>query len=392
MIKSLTIRGFKSVSDTTTLDLGAVNVFIGANGSGKSNILEALGVVSAAAYGTVDDEALDRRGVRLGLPRLYKSSFKGHRLLPDIYFCAQSDAAKYDISILNPLENPEPAWEYKTEGLYDGDHAVSTLGIRSSKANFPRNRGLAALKIVDLPDDNPAAELLRTLQDFAIYSPNTPTLRGMISETQRRPVGLTGGGLADAVQELLGSKDEDEKDIYNEIIDLLDWVESFDTATSASTILSPSVARPKRVLRFTDRYMSKNRNVLSAYDASEGALYILFVALLCNLKSGPACFAIDNIDQALNPRLVQRLMQNTCAWIVRSGKQLLCTAHNPIILDGLPLGDDRVRLFVVERDRSGQTIPRRVTITDKLRTMAQDKGWPLSRLWVMGHLGGVPDV
>ena len=41
-----------------TLELGRVNCLIGANGVGKSNILEAIGVLGAAANGVVDDEAL----------------------------------------------------------------------------------------------------------------------------------------------------------------------------------------------------------------------------------------------------------------------------------------------------------------------------------------------
>ncbi|MBM9520465.1 AAA family ATPase [Desulforhopalus vacuolatus] len=48
MIKTLSIKGFKTLRDFS-IDLGTVNVFIGANGSGKSNILEALGVLSATA-------------------------------------------------------------------------------------------------------------------------------------------------------------------------------------------------------------------------------------------------------------------------------------------------------------------------------------------------------
>jgi len=32
-----------------------------------------------------------------------------------------------------------------------------------------------------------------------------------------------------------------------------------------------------------------------------------------------------------------------------------------------------------------------VEVSEKLLKMADD-GWTLSRLWVMGHLGGVPNV
>lgn len=74
MLKNLSVRTFKSLADVN-VELGLVNVFIGANGSGKSNLLEALGVLSAAADGKVDDQSLLARGVRPGVPQLYKSAF-----------------------------------------------------------------------------------------------------------------------------------------------------------------------------------------------------------------------------------------------------------------------------------------------------------------------------
>src|ERR1039458_7831028 len=65
MITKFKIHFFKSIEDTE-LELGNINVFIGANGSGKSNLLEALGVLAAPAYGRVDQESLVRRGCRPG--------------------------------------------------------------------------------------------------------------------------------------------------------------------------------------------------------------------------------------------------------------------------------------------------------------------------------------
>ena len=41
MFNRLTIKNFKSIIDLT-IELGRVNVFIGANGMGKSNVLEAI--------------------------------------------------------------------------------------------------------------------------------------------------------------------------------------------------------------------------------------------------------------------------------------------------------------------------------------------------------------
>ena len=110
MLERLSVRTFKSLDDVT-VELGVVNVFIGANGSGKTNLLEALGVLAAAAGGKVDDQALLARGVRPGLPALYKSAFPAkhrERIPPHLYFGARSTSqAKYEISLHNPLKDPE---------------------------------------------------------------------------------------------------------------------------------------------------------------------------------------------------------------------------------------------------------------------------------------------
>src|SRR2546425_12770304 len=120
--------------------------------------------------------------------------------------------------------------------------------------------------------------------------------------------------------------------------------------------LSPSAAASKRVVKFTDRYMAEGRNVLTGYDASEGALYVLFVAVLALHESAPELLAIDNADHGLNPRLTKRLIEKFCGWVLGSTvpKQVLITTHSPVVLDGLPLLDDRVRLFTVDRTTTGR--------------------------------------
>ena len=118
------------------------------------------------------------------------------------------------------------------------------------------------------------------------------------------------------------------------------------------------------MIRFVDRYMKEGRNVLSGYDASEGALYILFLAVLAVHPKAPLFCAVDNADHGLNPGLAKVLMKNFADWVLSSPheRQILMTSHNPAVLDGLPLQDDRVRLFTVDRDNHGKTIVKRVVV------------------------------
>jgi predicted ATPase len=390
-LRDIRIKGFKSVVDQS-ITLGRVNCFIGANGTGKSNVLEAIGLLSAAASGRVDDEAITRRGVRAGLPRLFKTSFTGTPIPPHIFLEAHGEPdAAFRVSLLNPLEKPVPAWSFKSESLSSGNAEILTRAPRGKKKlNLDDTAGLAVLKLVELEPSDPASLLLKTLQGYAIYSPNTPALRATVQDMQTRPpVGLVGGGLAEGFETLKRAVDENRLD---DVLELIDWVSNVSATESASALLSPTVPRAKQVLKFTDRFMAASRNTLTAYDASEGALYVLFAAILCLSPSSPSVFAIDNLDSALNPRLVMRLVGRLAAWLYDANpdRQLLFSAHNPTVLDGLDLDDREVRLFAVERNSEGHTTVRRVEVSRELRELNEQ--YPLSRLWTMGRLGAVPNV
>lgn len=392
MIHTIEIDGFKSIH-SESITLGRVNCFIGANGVGKSNVLEAIGVLGAAANGVVDDESLLRRGVRAGLPRLYKSSFASERTPGHIGVAASGEAGEgYRVSLLNPLDAPEPAWSYKTEVLSDGQQEIVSDGVRNKK-NLNPQAGLAALRLVDVEPGNPAAQLMQRLQDYAIYCPNTPTLRGTVPDPQpRAPVGLSGGQLAEGFAELSKRLSGDDSGVLDSVLELIDWVSGVEATSKGASLLSPKVPRTTLMLKFTDRFMNKSRNELTAYDASEGALYVIFCAVLCLLPQAPRLLAIDNLGQALNPRLAARLVARLPGWLRHGGqdRQLLFTAHNPAVLDGLDLSDPDVRLFAVERNSNGLTRVRRLELTPALAALNQQ--YPLSRLWLMGHLGAVPNV
>ncbi len=394
MIKKLVVRSFKTL-ENVEVELGQVNVFIGANGSGKSNLLEAIGVLSAAASGKVDDQTLLQRGVRPGVPKLYKSSFKSARHPLHIFFGAESATDKYEVSLQNPLENPLPAWRYKTEVLESS--SVKVFGRSPAMKYKPDpEQGMAALYAVNPEVPQTARDFLKLVQSFVIYSPTTAVLRGISPETQpRNPVGLSGGLLADAVSSLTSQyrKVKHVTRVCDQALGLIDWAKSYGSVPATQIALSPSAAASPRVVRFVDRFMSESRNELSGYDASEGSLFVLFLAVLAAHPNAPQVCAVDNADHGINPRLARALMKCLCDWYTTGtpGRQILLTTHNPLVLDGLPLQDDRIRLFTVSRTETGRTSVRRIKVTPDMTKKAQE-GWTLSRLWVMGHLGGVPDV
>lgn len=208
--------------------------------------------------------------------------------------------------------------------------------------------------------------------------------------------------LAEAISDILDQQEERLGSIdLEEVFDLLDWVEGFDITSLSRELLSPDVPLLRSVVRFTDYWMNaptghdKARNQLSGYDANEGVLYVLFMLVLALHPRMPRFFAVENAGSSLNPRLARALARLFCQLIIESDppRQVLLTTHNPLVLDGLDLSDDRIRLFAVERTRStgGATQVYRIQVSDEV-LKATPAGLSLSNLWVMGRLGGVPDL
>ena len=398
MIRKLSVERFKSLV-RLDLDLGRINVFVGANGSGKSNLLEAVGVLGAAAFGLVDDETLLRRGVRPGVPQLYRTSFALGAVVPDIKIEAVTEAeAMLRVTLWNPKDDAGAPWNFKTEKLARSKAKKDVIISRSpaSKEKLNPEQGLAAWATVKLPPGDPALTLMETLRNYSIYCPNTPALRGLAQDSQsREPVGLAGGRLPEALDELMQAAKEDGPlaEVLDEVRELIDWARDFSAAPSVGVPLSPSAARSRLVIKFEDRFMAADRNILTGYDASEGALHILFCAALALHPKAPKCLAVDNVDQALNPRLAQRLMAALCSWTQRlnGDRQWLVTAHNPAVLDGLPLDNSEIRLFAVDRDSRGHTVVKRIDLASALKARPNAE-WTLSRMWMNGLLGGVPNV
>lgn len=403
MISTFKVEGFKSLlAMEAAVEMGAFNVFIGANGSGKSNLLEAIGVMGAAAFGSVEPETLRYRGVRPGLPKLYKSSFKSHRLRPIITMTATVGDVTYRLGLSNPIEKPSFRWSIASESLEEGDRAIVTRSPRGCKLydaqgkveriSPDQEQTVARLALARRENASRARGLIDDLVSFAIYAPTTPVLRGIANEeVSRAPLGLTGGGLPETIKDLidrsegtLGSFDLDE------VWEMIEWAEDMSSVPAPQAPLSPAVKTSPTVLRFTDRYMRPGRNTLSAYDASEGALYVLFMLALVSHELAPRVLAVDNFDQALHPRLAHALTRMLSNQVAKDGtRQVLATTHNPLVLDGLDLTNPAIRLFAVDRNFQGATQVRRIEVTPALLEQA-DKGLSLSRLWVMGRLGGVP--
>ena len=414
MLKKLTVERFKSIRQAE-VGLGRINLFIGGNGAGKSNVLEAIGVLSASADRGVGDTDLSRKGVRITPPELMKSAFKSHDLPETLQLTAELEGdVTYGIELTGKEDDPLLAFfsERCTLGkkrvFGRGPYGAQVRG-KSVHANLDRHRSLwdQVRMALDFPDVETA---LYGLSQYVIYAPQTDFLRGTAAgKVDTPPIGLHGEGLPQAVRGILAQLRVARatkstyfrlKDQATDLPFLPGWASKVQVGRIDRSLASRALLNQgDDMVYFRDKYMHSSRSKLSVYDSSEGTLFLLFVAVLLAHDRSPTVFALDNVDNALNPRMTRVLLETiieitkeSSAEDLSSGpRQVFLTSHNPTSLDAFDLFDEDQRVFVVERNEDGHTT---VTRLKPRQGMTREdwqqakNGRNLSQLWLDDEIRG----
>ncbi len=395
MIQKIRIQNYKSIADLT-LELGQFNVFIGENGCGKTNILEAIAMLSGAKNNRLTIEDLVNQGVRVARPDLTFNAFLSDE---------QKKRVEYNI-------------EYKGLDNQQKDHTWIECNTNDLHADWETNKW--DLNFSDLKDKEGTRDLIRKIQeegmskevmkealesedksfesvlgflmagfilynadrihllDYLIYNLNTQALRGETRVSLKQPLGIHGEGL----DRLLANFDESQLSQLAEYQYLISWLKDVVLDKEGEYKYKSLNVEGDSILYFKDRFMKEN-SLFNVENANEGVLHILFYLALFISEKTPDFFAIDNIETALNPKLCRELTKILST--INPKKQALVTTHNPAILDGLDLTNDNIRLFTVRRNGDGHTVCKRIQFKEGM-----EKEFKLSKMWMDGMLGAIP--
>jgi predicted ATPase len=406
MIESIKIDNFKSI-ESLSITLGRVNVFVGENGAGKSNLLEAIALAAAAEAGKLDNEFLASRGIRVSSAAMMRSAFDARRSADaisisvrrrggsDVRYQLTNDNAPYSTWENHVTFTPRPKKMSDVGPFLQGvlerlDDDERHLAIK--KITDQIQAQIALLK-TETPRESPAKisieldfslesnkspyvnEGMDGFQDFLIYSPENSALRTYETESQIQPLGVNGEGLLRFLEIMSSHKDKSTINRIKEALHLFSWFDDFGIKKR----------RSGSRMAITDQYIDKMSGGLDHRSANEGFLFVAFYFALMSSKLTPTFFALDNVDVALNPKLCQMVVRELAQLARENEKQIILTTHNPAVLDGLDLTDSEQRLFIVSRSNEGKTRVRRYK--EKPSTGAPLR---MSELFLRGALGGLP--
>ncbi len=378
LVREVTIENYKSVRKVS-FELGRVNVLLGANGSGKSNLMEAIAYGSAASRGKLDNEYLVARGIRVVEPGFTRSAFLSGDADSTIRVGIQHGASSLIFSVDPEKQALTSPVSFTLASSSAFEDAIKQAVTQLKNSEQQPETLLRKLEDLLVKDDRFTAvlERLRPPQ-FVIYVPENSALRIFQSEPQLLPLGVKGEGLF-AHLKALGTRNGGQAiPEIAERLSVLDWFERFEVPRD--------LALGERSLLIRDRYLAPGA-LFDQRSANEGFLFLLFYLTVFISDQTPGFFAIDNVDAGLNPKLVTRVVRSLAELAGAHDKQVVLTTHNPAVLDGIDLTNDEHRLFVAERAHDGATNIRRVSAPKVIQGVPPV---PLSEAFVRGYLGGLP--
>ncbi len=364
MIEKVRIANFKSIVELE-LELGRLNVFIGENGCGKTNILEAITCSSIAGEtgGILSDTLASLRGVRVTnptlMPPLFNKTFSQKATLIAL------SSNNNEKAIVEIIDYDKTSWflEYSVEGLL-----LEQLKKVEGRTWKKQNEFTPYLSKIF---GNNVAE------NFYNYAPENYFLRRFEEEGQVKPLGIRGEGLFKHLVDIYRKKPELLKKI-GEKLRLIGWFQGFE--------IPKDLMFTERRINIKDKYLQE-LDYFDQRSANEGFLYLLFYFTLFISPFTPKFFSIDNIDNSLNPKLCAELVRQLAQMAKENDKQAILTTHNPAVLDGLDLNDDAQRLFTIYRNAEGHTIAKRIMPAKKIEGVESVR---LSEAFIRGYLGGLP--
>lgn len=384
MIKQITIQNYKSVVNAT-FPLKPFNVMIGANGCGKTNILEAIAIAAAANSNKLDYEYFANRGIRVVDPRFMLPAFEDVNADGILLHIETDEKEVSEFIIRYNKDAKPPRWEDTSLNAYsfavflkaNEINNISKLKdfIEKSESDFQDKQ--INIKLNKTPNGIEISPSCEELLSFTIYSLEETILRKADNDSRLYPLGRHGEGLFAYLKDL--AKRENGNLILQEIIENLEVLDWFDGMEISEAQLSSEFN-----IKLHDRYIDEAISFFDQRSTNEGFLYLLFYLTLIISDETPTFFAIENIDASFNPKLCREVIERLTLLAQKHGKQIIATTHNPSVLDGLDIMGEDQELLVVRRNIDGYTKVNNVE-TKGLLNMN------LSEAWLKGFIGGLPD-
>jgi predicted ATPase len=353
-LKSVVVEGFTSIR-SAVLPLQGINVLVGANGSGKSNLVRALGMLGSIVDGQL--------GLSTGRSGGASALLNADPSVPRrIRLAVESDAGTYTAELVRAagdrlIFSDETVWPRDTP-------VVTSLG------QGHRESALVSGQSSWVPGIEPLIETLRGCRVFHFSNTsNAAEVKQQSFTSDDLALHSDAGNLAPVLLRLRGN----DRARYRRIVGSVKQVAPF----FRDFVLEPESATHRILLRWRQEGLE---TVFPAEALSDGTLRFICLATLLGQAELPGLIILDEPELGLHPFAIVQLVDMLRAASRES--QVVLATQSVTLMNQFELGE----LIVVER-RDGASVFERPN-EDDLRDWLAD--YSLGELWEKNLLGGRP--
>ena len=359
MLKSFTLKNFKSFKEATLLLTPTVTFLIGANGSGKSNALDALRLLNWLGKGNTLEEFEKKSNSENSIVRCPsnelcqydKTTFEldcvlGREEEFDYSFSIQLALSEDKIENQQLLYHQEVLKNSKNEQYYIADR----VKLKSQMGNFVRGKSDSNAKAVfhelealsslllsinDMEKKNEdkikniqksTGEICKQFSSISFLEPTPQNMRGYRQQIKGMSLSETGDNLSVVLEELCRD-DKVKKDILN-IIQSLPEQEILDISFSRTD-------ENFLMLKLEESFCNKQYKT-SAYSLSDGTLRALAIATALYSVPEESLLVIEEVDNGIHPSRIQHLVDKMYEIAAERKIQILVTTHDPAMMNAIP--------------------------------------------------------
>ncbi len=406
MIQKIEIENFKSLRHVD-LKLGALNLFIGTNSSGKSNFLDALRVLQGIGYGFTFDEILNGKpksastevweAIRGGSAKAaYSSPFSNGAEAPFISFGVTIQTAalkifKYQVSFscqLNTLQGETlsgPRGKVYNRSVNFSMGEIPLFLIEYYPVGSGEGTGVALerhkpvlcqlLRHSEIrnPDKENIEKLTASLTNTQHIGPIPSVLRQYSVPHSVRRMGEHGENFAALVKTIIS--DPATKSEY------LSWLKNLTPAEVDDVlVLEGALGEPLFALK-------ERGQIYPAPVLSDGTLRFAAIAAAFFQPDMPDLITIEEIENGIHPTRLRLLVELLKTQAIQTGRQIIATTHSPVVLAWLNEEDYATTFFCKRDENTGESIIK--PLTDLPHFVETVKKQPLGELFAEGWLEGV---
>lgn len=395
-IRELRVEGFRSLKNITWKP-GDLNVIIGPNGTGKSNLLRLLECISISAKGQLGKHIKSLGGIDPLLWdgkaseirwKLKASPVEKHRdperdsltyetALTQI---GKASAYRVDHELLGNYyrmergEEKEPFKLITRQGLYAKVFDENEHGFVAPEESLSEEETLLSLAAGLFSNNQLIPPYRQQLASWSVYhdlhvNQDAPIRQASVARLEKR-VDPDGQNLI-SVLHTLYTGDRDFKQEINAAMKAA-FGDDFDE------LVFPPAADQRIQLRV--RWKSLHREQ-SAADLSDGTLRFLFLLTVLASPDAAPLIAIDEPETGLHPSMLPIVAEYAIDAAQRS--QVILTTHSPQFLDAFR---DEIPATTIARQEDGQTV---LTMPEGDLLKRWLKGYSLGRLFKSGELEGL---